>query len=165
MARIEADREDLFHEAKALSPAWELLIDSQPTPIVLGLRRDGRLSIYLHHDLCFHFNDRGQLLRAYCEDGCLYRTQGTTLARLRRERSPEATVLRRTDLEAAELETFVERYRSAVASLQVLLRHGAYRVLRSKPDHAPSPTTLLDHLTLVQTATPSLAPPFPTRKR
>ena len=165
MARHEADRDDLFHEAKALAPAWELSVDSPTTPIVLGLRRDGRLSIYFHHDLCSHFNKQGQLLRAYCEDGCLYRTQGTTLARLRRERSPDVTVLRRSDLAPDELETFVERYRSDVASLESRLRAGAFQVLRSKPDNAPSPTTLLDRLSLIRTAKPSLAPPFPTRKR
>ncbi|MDA1017654.1 MAG: hypothetical protein O3A00_24745 [Planctomycetota bacterium] len=105
MAKSESDREDLMREATALVERIEFRISDEAQPIVAGFRRDGRFSIYFDADLVYHFDEQHRLRRAFV-DGDLYRTQGTTLARLRRERTQSQTVLRSHDLSADELADF-----------------------------------------------------------
>lgn len=103
MARHETDREDLFAETVALVSRAEWQVPELPGPVLLGERDNGWYSIYLGQDIYYQFDAENRLRRAYVAPA-LYRTQGVTLARLIRDRTGDATFLRRTDLSATELE-------------------------------------------------------------
>lgn len=117
MARVESDREDLMAEAVALVRRVELRTPGRDETVVVGFRANGWLSIYLGPDLMYQFDEQGRLRRAFI-DGLLYRTQGTTLAQLRRERSDVETTLLRRDLTESELTEFRSVMLVAIASLR-----------------------------------------------
>lgn len=140
MARHEADREDLYEEFRSAVMKWEILIDGTDQMVVAGIRKDGRTSLYFSQDDCFHFNDELQLLRAYVA-GDLYRTQGTTLARLRRVRTEEQTELRRHDLSENELSELLAHLKSQIGSLLKKVEQRSITVVRAQPEQSE-----LDHL-------------------
>lgn len=133
MARREEDREDLMREATALKRRVEMLGPGEPEPIIAGFRSDGSLSLYFGPDPVYHFDPEGRLRRAFVE-GDLYRTQGTTLARLRRVRTESATQLQRSDLDPARMEHFLARTAERLQSLQDGLAHGRIRITRQVPE-------------------------------
>jgi len=105
MARQEADREDLWAEAVALTSRAELLIAGRAEPVLVGSRANGWWSVYFGQDVMLQFTVAGALRRAY-RQGDLFRTQGLTLARLQRQRTADETVLLRHDLDPIELVEF-----------------------------------------------------------
>ncbi len=84
MARQERDREDLMAEATALTRRAEWIPPGEE-PVVTGFRNNGAFSIYFGPDPCFHFTPKGELRRAFA-NGYLFRSEGTTLSRLLRQR-------------------------------------------------------------------------------
>lgn len=164
MARHEADREDLIHEATALCPRVEWQVVGEPGIVFAGLKRTGALSIYFDQDPVYQFDEHGRLRRAYV-DGCLYRSDGQTLARLQRERSATQTMLLRRDLTPTELTAFQARLHRRVAALEQRLRSGEVTELRHVADGA-----LPDFAALLATAleqafelAPAIAPARPRR--
>lgn len=135
MARHEADREDLMREATALRERVELDVPGEAESVVAGFRQDGRLSLYFGQDPAFHFDAQGGLRRAFC-GGDLYRSQGSTLARLRRERTPQATDLVRHDLTPEELDAFQRQMRDRLEKLLAALQSGTVRILARFPPEA-----------------------------
>jgi hypothetical protein len=135
MARHEADREDLMREATALRERVELEVPHETEPVVAGFRQAGRLSLYFGQDPAFHFDPEGGLRRAFC-GGDLYRSQGTTLARLRRQRTPHATNLVRHDLTPDELDAFLRQMRSRLQRLLAALQSGTARIRERFPPEA-----------------------------
>jgi hypothetical protein len=135
MARNTSDREDLLEEATALRPRVELEFPGRAGTIVAGRRQDGRLSLYFGPDPVYHFNELGQLRRAYV-GGDLYRSQGITLARLKRVQDEQQSQLLRHDLERVELTAFFEQMHSRINGLAQHLARGECRVLRSIPPDA-----------------------------
>ncbi|QDT28929.1 hypothetical protein [Gimesia panareensis] len=101
MARQEQDREDLMREATALYPRAELQVQHEIEPVFWGQKRSGQFSFYFGGDPVYQFDVQGHLRRAYL-DGQLYRTQGATLARLKRTRTADSSTLERYDLTEAE---------------------------------------------------------------
>jgi hypothetical protein len=141
MAREESDREDLMREAVALNRRMEIGVVGFVDPIVLGFRDStGWFSIYFGQDPVYTWDAAGQLRRAY-EGGCLFRTQGTTLARLERVRSENAVELIRHDLDAGECESFLQRLRARLAELRDVLT--AYRYTLQGCVTTPARTTSL----------------------
>lgn len=136
MARHESDREDLLAEAVALVRRAEWRLPGFAEPVLLGERDNGWFSIYVGQDLCWQFDAADRFRRAYVAPA-LYRTQGTTLARLLRDRTSETTVLRRTDLAAAELDEFRAELRSVLSELNRSLELAAVDPLRIVPDGVP----------------------------
>jgi hypothetical protein len=134
MAQKESDREDLMREAVALVRRAELSYPARPSdePVSAGFRRDRSLAIYFGADPVFQFDAQHRLRRAYAS-GHLYRTQGQTLARLMRDRSPEETVLQRHDLDADELEAFLNIARNQLMELHQAIQSNAARVLAQVP--------------------------------
>jgi len=113
MTRHEKDRENLMKDAQALTRRVSFRSSSEEKSapfleVVAGIRENGFLSVYFDQDPVFHFDDRNRLRRAFV-DHFLYRSQGSTLARMRRERTVEKTVLQRQDLNDHELEQFQSR--------------------------------------------------------
>ena len=133
MARTESDREDLMREAIALTERAELRIAGYSDTIVCGFRHDGSLSIYFGQDPVYQFDPDG-LLRRACVDGLLYRSQRTTLARLRRERTNNQTLLLRTDLDPAELLHFRETMLSWLQRLHAALQQAQFTLVLAVPD-------------------------------
>ena len=134
MARHEADREDLFAELAALNPRVEVRVDGEGGTVCAGRREStGGWSLYLTPDRVYHFDGEGRLRRAYLE-GFLYRSEGATLSRLRRERSTDETALMRTDLDADELAEFVSAMRSRVAGFVAAIDAKRVEVVRASGD-------------------------------
>lgn len=163
MARIEADREDLFEEFRAATHKWELRVAGIAAHTVLGVRKDGRISFYFGGDPCYHFSSNHELQRAFAE-GWLYRSQGTTLARLHRERTPDATSLIRHDLSQAELNQFLETMRAHLSQLQTALGHDGVQLIRAEPENA-SLQLIEERLAIILSHPEHLAAAYPTRKR
>lgn len=127
-------------EATALRERVELVVagegeSSSVATVVVGFRGDGRWSVYFGGDAAFHFNAGGRLRRAFFEND-LYRSQGTTLARLTRVRTADETALRRHDLSDDELTAFLARVRSRLEDLLAAMQGNRARVVRVIPQNA-----------------------------
>ena len=161
MARNESDREDLLAEAVALVRRLEGQCSSKTEPFVAGFRADGRFSLYLGADPVYHFLPDGRLRRAFvC--GALYRSQGRTLAEMRRERTPSTTILRRHDLTESELHAFLTAMRNTLGALLQDMEEGRLHVLRQVP--AEDESLLSDirrQLQRIEQTPVKLAPPAP----
>lgn len=162
MARSESDREDLIREATALRNRVEWQLPDGQEPVFAGVRSDHSLSIYFGPDPVYQFTAAGGLRRAYV-DGFLFRTQGTTLAKLKRERSTEQTALLRRDLNPDELSQFLARMDEKLARLCQSIADGSAIKLRSvSVDEHPNYESLIK---VAIHAVPKLAPAMPTRRK
>ena len=114
MARKESDKEDLIADATALVDRAEYRYPVNAdrrfswTLITVGFRKNKSFSIYFDQDPFYQFDPNGSLRRA-CENGFLYRSEQSSLARLNRERSETQTTLQRIDLDLLQLEAFRDR--------------------------------------------------------
>jgi hypothetical protein len=164
MARNESDREDLMREATALGRRIEFSAPLEPATIVAGFRNSGGLSIYFGPDPVYHFDESARLRRAFV-GGLLYRTQGTTLAMLKRVRTPAATELCRQDLNDDEQSDFREKVADRLRSLQLALDAGEVAIVQQVPEEDPSLLADLTRLlkTLLSTNV-SLAPSIPGKR-
>ncbi len=157
--RLEVDREDLMREATALQERAEFRVPAEPETVVSGYRRSGSLSVYCGPDPCFHFDAAGRLRRAFV-GGDLFRTQGETLARLRRERTGGTVVLGRHDLPQDELETFLNNARNRLKSLLNGLQASDVHCLQEIPAGAHLAERLVGDLLRIVAGPLSLAPPI-----
>ena len=160
MARNEQDREDLVREATGLKNRIEWNVPGEPEPVVTGLKSSGNLSLYFGQDPVYQFDVAGQLRRAYV-NGFLYRTQGTTLARIHRERTEAETSLMRYDLTPNELSDVLTSMTARVASLREALASGRATELR-RVCEVEDPG-FVEKLDTVLTASRKLAPAMPTK--
>jgi hypothetical protein len=145
MARHETQREDLMAEATALCERIEFSVAGQAEPIVAGFRKNGQWSLYFGSDPAYHFASDGALRRAFVGND-LYRSQGATLARLRRARDRNEVRLVRHDLTSAELEEFMARMSEHLASLKAAIETGSSQVIRQIPESADVEARLLGAL-------------------
>jgi hypothetical protein len=145
MSRTIREREDLMRDATALIERVELRVAGQGSAVVAGFRRDGRLSIYFGDDPAFHFDEGGRLRRAFV-DGDLYRSQGMTLARLRRRRDQTTTELQRHDLDPAESQRFAMNMTGCLRELLDALVSSRYEIIRQVPPDAEIVPRLCDAL-------------------
>ena len=90
----------------------------------------------------------------------MYRTQGTTLARLERIRTDTVTELRRHDLTDAELTTFLAKMHTRLQKFSAALEAGNFRLLRQVPSDDPIVPDLIDALKQILLTTNPLAPPI-----
>src|SRR5579872_913983 len=133
MARREAEREDLMAEATALCERVEFLVEGQMEPVVTGFRKNGQWSVYFGSDPVYHFTSDGALRRAFLGDD-LYRSQGQTLARLRRTRTDEEVELVRHDLTQAELGQFTAQMVERLEKLKAAIERGSAQITRQNPE-------------------------------
>lgn len=177
MAQLEADKEDLIREASALVDRFEFgsvppgdpktaptgaspqTVDSDGSDrIVAGYRRNDSFSIYFGQNPFYQFTSDLGLRRAW-EDGFLFRSEGTTLARLQRRRSASVTQLVRTDLDAVQLDEFQRRMTQRLQQFETQLRDGHSKVLRSVSETGRTAADVLASLTaILQKPAPFLAP-------
>ena len=158
MARDVHEREDLLRDAVALVPRVLLRVelDGQSSEVFAGFR-GASLSLYFGDDPVFHFNDHGELRRAFVSDRLIKAERGT-LVTLERKRSEGVTVLEGARLspkdESALLEELRRRLRGlsdALATTSVVIvgqvpndgdgvaRLGAWLMANPNPTIAASP--------------------------
>ncbi len=135
MARHESDREDLMQEATGLIRRAEWRVPFQADVIVAGFKRSGGWSIYFGADLVYQFDADGRLRRAFAH-GDLWRTQGSTLARLQRQRTETESGFQRHDLNDSELIEFLREVHRRLDELLTSLDCDAAQLLRQVPDEA-----------------------------
>lgn len=163
MARREIEREDLMRDARALARRIELRLPDEPEPVVAGFRPRGIVSVYFGADPVFHFDERARLRRAFV-GGALYRSQGSTLARLVRRRTECETELRRHDLTPPELREFLARTSQRIERLGRAIAEGRVEVTRRVPADAELLSEVRALLTRISTAKIGLAPPVAGRR-
>ncbi len=132
MARQESDREDLMREATAFYRRVEFRCARERVPVFGGYRRTGAFSLYYGADPVYQFDPEGKLRRAYAE-GQLFRTQGTTLARLTRCRTERETRLIRENLSAEELIQFYGKMKRRLQRTIESIESGTVEVVRQIP--------------------------------
>lgn len=134
MARIEEDREDLFGEATAYPQRGEFaLSEDEHDVLFVGLKPGMKAAFYFGADPVYQFDGQGKLRRVYRE-GALYRSQGTTLAQLLRERTAEQTTLVRHDLSPTELQTVLAEMQTQLQDIQKRLNDHKLPLLRCTID-------------------------------
>lgn len=163
MARQEADREDLIKEAVALLPRAEFQLPDAADLLTAGFRADDAISLFFGQDPVYQFDKTGALRRAYV-GGFLYRSQGTTLARLERIRSETQTTLQRQDLTDQELDQFQQTMTQRLQTLLTSLNAGHVQVLRSVPESVDWPQRLILALNRIFTTTAWLSSTIRARK-
>ncbi len=163
MSRNESDREDLLAEATALVRRVELQVDGELEPVVAGVRDNGRLSIYFGGEPVYHFDETGRLRRAFA-DGCLYRTQETTLSRMNRERTESSTLLLRHDLNETELAQFLAEMRDRLSQLMSALQNDHTKLLRSVPTNDDFRPELENLIQQILHSDSPLAPTIPGKR-
>lgn len=165
MARVEHDREDLLREATALRERAALVVLGFAEPVTCGFRSSAadqsaepsNWSVYFGADPVYHFDSGGRLRRAFA-DGFLYRSQGTTLARLDRVRTVRETILSRHDLSAEECAEFLTRMQDVLRKLANALTENKVAVQAQVPEDFDLRPKLLMVLQAVLNEPPRLAP-------
>lgn len=135
MARHELDREDLMREATAYARRCLVRTEGSQTPLFVGFRGNGGMSLYFGDDPVYQFDGDGRLRRAFV-DGRPLRSQGSTLAQLTRRRGERVSELLRHDLSRDELESFRRELCRRLRTLCDKLEGGAWESLESIPDAA-----------------------------
>jgi hypothetical protein len=128
MAREESRREDLLREATAFVERIELVPSSSTskaaeTPIVVGFRADGALSVFFAEDPVYQFNAAGELRRAYC-DGLLLKAVRGRLISLQRVRCANEVQLVHHELTDAEQNDFLAAMKNRLHRLAEMLAEG-----------------------------------------
>lgn len=164
MARNESDRGDLWSEAVALTDCVEFVIAGDPTPLLAGYRPNGWCSIYWGQDVMLQFTPESGLRRAY-RLGELFRTQGTTLARLVRHRTEQESILLRHDLTPSELAEFRQWVQEKIQSLHTALTSSQTVVSREARTQSDSVLARLEEsLAAILASRQFLAPPIAGKK-
>lgn len=160
MTRDEGHGEDLMAEATALVRRAEFTATGGRAELVAGYRGDGSLSLYFGQDPVYQFDPVGRLKRAFV-DGLLYRTQGSTLARLTRDRSSTGKIgLLRHDLDVEQLGFFQRSMTDRLVGLLEELDSGRLNQSAAVPESADVSRELISALQVVLAAGEWLAPPF-----
>lgn len=163
MARYEQDREDLLREATALIPRGEWIVAGEREPVVVGFRSNGALSVYFGGDPVYQLDGENRLRRAFC-DGHLYRSQGTRLACLVRQRTDTETILHRTDLSPEAQQVFLELAQRRLRGLTEALRTGKVQIVGQVPVEYDLRAAVLSRLSSIEREPLRLAPALPTRR-
>jgi len=133
LARDAHDREDLLRDARGLSPRVQLEVElsAGPAELFAGFRGES-LSLYFGQDLVFHFNDRGQLRRAFVA-GLLLKSDGGRLVAMRRERTDAEVSLLSRSLEEDEERTLLADLERRLRELAEALAADLFRVVGEAP--------------------------------
>jgi hypothetical protein len=137
MARKEQDREDLLAEATALVERMELRVPHEAELVVLGLRRDGCLSIYFGADPALHFNAARELRRAF-SSGELFKAERSQLVGMHRHRTTEEVQLVRHERAAAAQGELLATWQTRVEQLYAALDRGEAQLVRCVPADLPA---------------------------
>ena len=133
MARDAHDREDLLRDARRLSPRVQLEVElsAGPAELFAGFRGES-LSLYFGQDLVFHFNDRGELRRAFVAEELL-KAEGGDLVAMQRERSEAQSLLVSRPLGEVESQRLLSDLELRLRELAESLMAERYRVVGVEP--------------------------------
>jgi hypothetical protein len=133
LARDAHDREDLLRDARGLSPRvrLEVALPAGPIELFAGFRGES-LSLYFGQDLVFHFNDRGELRRAFAAE-LLLKAESGRLVAMRRERTEAEVTLLSRPLDDAEQRSLLEGLERQLRELGDALAADRYRVVGEAP--------------------------------
>ena len=147
LARDAHDREDLLRDARGLSPRVELevALAGDSVELFAGFRGES-LSLYFGQDPVFHFNERGQLRRAYIDDELLKADRGRLIA-MRRERTEAETSLVSRPLAEDETRTLLVDLGQRLYELAAAVAAVDYKVVGEVPDDGSAMTRLQAWLT------------------
>jgi hypothetical protein len=157
MPRHFAHSEDLMQEAVALVERVELRLPRSTDTVVAGFRHDGRFSLYIGDDPYYQFDPQGRLRRALVGNR-MFRTQGSGLAALTRERKSETTELVRRDLDPAQFAQFLRVMLDEIGVLRQALASGNFQIVRQVPADTPILGCLVEALDAILNAAGELAP-------
>jgi hypothetical protein len=134
VAREIHEREDLLRDARALVPRVLLRVDvaGGSCEVFAGFRGES-LSLYFGDDPVFHFNDRGELRRAFVNDRLIKAEHGRLVA-LERKRSESETALEGGPLNAKDEAALLEEVRRRLKALVEALEAQAVEVVGQVPD-------------------------------
>ena len=120
MARHSQDREDLLRDATALVNRAQLQVKlmDRSHDIFFGFRAQGAASIYFDQDPVYHFNDAGELRRAFVDD-LLIKSERGQLVTWRRQTGTQEVAMIRAEMTAEAQREFCQR---VTTQLQALLR-------------------------------------------
>jgi hypothetical protein len=142
MSREESPREDLIREATALVERIEISFDTSSSiepdsasPVIIGFRANGALSIFFGEDPVYQFNSAGALRRAYW-GGRLFKADHGRLVSLERHRTAQEVQLVRRELTAAEQNTFLRTMEGYLQPMANRLAANEIRVERQSPPEA-----------------------------
>jgi hypothetical protein len=133
LARDAHDREDLLRDARGLSPRVQLEVElsAGPAELFAGFRGES-LSLYFGQDLVFHFNDRGELRRAFVAQELIKAERGRLIA-MRRERTEAEVSLVSRPLEAGAERSLLVDLERRLRELADAFAGDKYRVVGEVP--------------------------------
>ena len=134
MAREVHEREDLLRDARALVPRVLLRLElaDRSCEVFAGFRGES-LSVYFGDDPVFHFNDRGELRRAFV-DNRLIKAERRRLVALERKRSEAETALEGGPLNAKDVAALLEEIRRRLTALGQAVEAQAVEIVGQFPD-------------------------------
>ena len=136
MAREVHEREDLLRDATALVPRIQLRLtrDDSPLEVFAGFRQ-GALSLYFGEDPVYHFNNAGELRRAFVDDKLIKAEKGKLVA-WSPDRHDERTDMLRHDLTTDEQQRFCQRLMDWFTWLRTGLEGRRYEVVGQVPEES-----------------------------
>lgn len=164
MARTEADRDDLFAEAVSYARRVEGRLLTTAHPVLVGFKTSGDGSFYFGPNQVYHFDAAGRLRRAFVA-GFLYRSQGTALVCLRRDRTDTETALLRSDMSETDATAFKSAMHAALRTLRTAMTENTWNPLRRHPaEDTALDTEIVALIDTILSAIPWLAPALVSRR-
>jgi hypothetical protein len=134
VARDAHDREDLLRDAKGLRPRAMVATDLGCGPVELFVGfRGASLSLYFGQDWVVHFNDRGELRRAYIDPELIKAVEGQLTA-MRRQRSERESDLVSRVLDAREQSALIVELETRLEALAQSLNTGRFQTIGEIPE-------------------------------
>jgi hypothetical protein len=133
MAREIHEREDLLRDAVALVPRvlFRLQLSGRRVELFAGFRGES-LSLYLDDDPVYHFNDRGELRRAFIEGRLIKAEQGRLVSMVRKRVDAEMVLERQSGSEQSDRD-LLDRITRLLRELSDMLNIGAVEVVGRVP--------------------------------
>jgi hypothetical protein len=145
MAREEANREDLLHEATALIERIKLAprnsqSDTSPESeerehVVVGFRANGAFSVFFGDDPVYQFNAAGEWRRAFC-DGLLLKASHGDIVSIRQVRTGNEVQLQSHALSKSEEAAFLRRMSQTLQEFAQWLDAGTFEIAGQVPQTA-----------------------------
>lgn len=129
MARSSQDREDLLRDATAYVSRVLLNVCSGEcsTPAFVGFRSLGAASFFFDQDPVYHFNNSGQLRRAFVENQ-IFRAENGRLVAMRRQRGKIEVAMLRQELTAELQQEFCREVVIRLGALLQALINGEFTI-------------------------------------
>lgn len=135
MARHAQDREDLLRDATALVPRIMIRLDihGAKCDVFAGFRKGSAISLYFGSDPVYHFNNHGELRRAFV-GGMIQKAQQRKVFEWQQSRSEAKVTVRSRSLTSAEQQTFGDQLFERVAQLRDAIRTSQFVTIGQFPD-------------------------------